>query len=400
MTNLFGVKRDPEQHARQAIRRKKWKQAIAYYESRLAVQDRNYGLWNILGDLHMQNGARLQAAEAWRRALEGYALEGLHENVIGIARKLLRRMPEEDDVHLLVAEAYLGLEYHADCFSALRGYLKLSKRRSENDLRAMFRKLLETPITHAHLLDELKNLWSAAEIEDYELQQQIDAFIAAGLQTVEAHSMARAESAAHREVETPGQESSAVRDVHHDGLLGLSGIDESAGGNNDAEAGSSPWSMDYTAGGESTPYHAGFQTPPPQPAAQSAPGDGKDHYDLGMVYKEMKLWDAAITELEMARADRSLRLRSTIALAECLQESHDLQRALALLEEARAAGDSSPEEALGLSYRLGVIHELLGNLDKALDYFESVFEKNSAMGDVAARVVDLRSHFSNASAGE
>ena len=129
--------------------------------------------WNLLGDLHISNKARGQAVECWRRALEGYALEGLYENVLGIAGKILRRTPDEEEVHLLLAEAYLGLEYHADCLTALRSYLKLSKRRSEPEMRALFKKILESPIHHLHLLEELNSIFKEAAVEDYELARTL-----------------------------------------------------------------------------------------------------------------------------------------------------------------------------------------------------------------------------------
>lgn len=396
---LFGSKHDPEQQARDAIRRKKWRKAIAFYESRLADHDRDYAKWNVLGDLHMHQRSRAQAVEAWRRALEGYALEGLHENVLGIARKLLRRMPEETDVHLVAAEAYLGLDYYADCFAEIRSYLKLAKHRSENDLRAILRKLLEAPIQHSHLLDELKILWEESGIEDIELQQQLEAYLAERQQIAAVHHPASAaeNNASAAEFETPL--AAQKPEQHTDGLLDLNAY-ESAGGGGELDSGEAPWRTAADFADRSTPFGENFDAPPRAEPASASSGEGKDHYDLGMVYKEMRLWDAAIQELEQARSDRGLRLRSSIALAECLQESHDLQRALAILDEARQSGDGNPDEVLGLRYRLGVIHELLGNIAQALEHFEAVHARNPAMGDVEARLKELRGQIDQSTADE
>ena len=175
--NIFSGTKDPERQARLAIRRRKWGQAIAYYEGRLQANERDFALWNLLGDLHMNNGARAQAVEAWRRALEGYALEGLHENVLGIARKVLRRAPQESDVYLLVADACLGLEYQADCLAALRSYLKLTKQRSEADLRALFKKLLDASLRHVHLLEEMGAIYRDSGIDDPELAARVANYI-------------------------------------------------------------------------------------------------------------------------------------------------------------------------------------------------------------------------------
>ena len=44
MKSLFGDKRDPEQQARDAIRRKKWALAIAHYEKKLHENERDFAL--------------------------------------------------------------------------------------------------------------------------------------------------------------------------------------------------------------------------------------------------------------------------------------------------------------------------------------------------------------------
>jgi tetratricopeptide (TPR) repeat protein len=395
MNSLFGDKRDPELQARDAIRRKKWSRAIAYYEQKLRENERDFALWNLLGDLHMSNRARARAAEAWRRALEGFALEGLHENVLGVARKILRRAPEEEDVHLILAEACLGLEYHADCLAALRAYLRLAKHRSEADLRSLFKRIPESGMRHPHLFEELRAIYKESAIEDIELERRLEEFVEAGLRTA-AESRVAFPSAEEREpVETSADVAPAAAEPPtQDGLLILDGLD-SFGDDNGG---------DYVYRGTSEPGRgeSSARAGDADAAAAAEPGDipageGKDHYDLGMVYKEMKLWDAAIAEFEQARRDSSLRARGTLALAECLQESHDLQGALALLESEQQSADSSPQDTLSMRHRLGIIHELLGNLDDALQHFEAVQNANPGYGDVETRISALRGRLTEGS---
>jgi tetratricopeptide (TPR) repeat protein len=121
-----------------------------------------------------------------------------------------------------------------------------------------------------------------------------------------------------------------------------------------------------------------------------APGEGKDHYDLGNVYREMRLWDAAVAEFEQARRDPTLRVRSTLALSECLQEMSNLQGALDLLESESRTMSASPQEQLSLHFQLGVVNELLGNLDEALKHFEDVHRQNSEHAEAEERIEALR----------
>ena len=397
MNSLFGDKRDPELQARDAIRRKKWSRAIAYYEQKLRENERDFALWNLVGDLHMSNHARARAAEAWRRALEGFALEGLHENVLGIARKILRRAPEEEDVHLVMAEACLGLEYHADCLAALRTYLRLAKHRSEADLRSLFKKIPESGLRHAHLLEELRSIYKDSGIEDIELERRVEEFVEAGLKAAPEVRIPLA-AVAQPEPAEPAAEvaASSGETATEDGLLNLDGLESF---------------------GEDDGTDYGYRRPADLPREESCErsgdadlagatergdipsGEGKDHYDLGMVYKEMKLWDAATAEFEQARRDPSLRVQATLALAECLQESHDLQGALTLLESEQQNDDSSPQEKLSVRHQLGIIHELLGNLEDALQHFEAVREVNPGYGDVETRISELRTRLAAGPSG-
>jgi len=387
MGSLFGDKRDPEQEAREAIRRKKWAKAVAHYEKRLQENERDYALWNLLGDLHMNNGARAQTLEAWRRAMEIYSLEGLYENVLGIARKILRRMPEEEDLYLLLADAYLGLEYHADCLAAFRSYLKLSKRRSEPDMRSFFRKILGSAIVHRHLLEELSAIYRESGIEDIELERQVQDYVQLGLQSAPSWSPAVAAETTEQPTEQLEPSSAVPAHDASGGLLGLETME--------------------TFTESPVPDFFGPSRPPEQRRSDGEPvipirseetddaddipaGEGKDHYDLGMVYKEMRLWDAARAEFEEAVRDPALHTRATLALAECLQEQQDSQGALDLLEAALQNGDGSLTERLELAYRSAVIHETLGNLEEALRRLEAVYEQSATFSDVETRIAELR----------
>jgi tetratricopeptide (TPR) repeat protein len=383
MGKLFAEKLDSGQQAREALRRRKWNKAVPYFEKRAQESDRDAGLWNTLGDVYLSAGSRAQAAEAWRRALEIHALEGLHENVLGIARKILRRMPENEDVHLLLAEAYLGLEYHADCLAAVRGYLKAAKQRSEPDLRALLRKIMALPMKHHHLLEELKSIYRDTAIEDIELERQLAEFVAEMEKEIGSRERTTPLIEVNAQRTDGATDEQIVSEAH--GLVGLEGLPslESAGD----DFGTYP-SFRETPDTDAPDFSSDFEVPAAE--KQAPAGESKDHYDLGTVYKEMKLWDAAITEFEQARQDPALRFRATIAFAECLQETHDLQGALELLESERQLTESSPHEHINVLMQIGAIHELLGNLDEALAHYQAVREQNAAYGDVEERIAELR----------
>lgn len=385
MIKWFGEKKNSQQEAREAIQQRKWSRAIAYYEKKVRGE-RDLASWNLLGDLYMNNEAREQAVDAWRHALQGYAAEGLHENVLGIARKILRRVPDEDDVHLLLAESCMEMSYFADCLAAVRNYVRSARKVSESELRAMFKKILTSNMYHPHLLDELREVYEASKVEDIELGRQLDEFILR--QRAHTASQEQAQTAVPKEgeiVETPWQ--TPPKHVG-DGLQLLDVEPDDA----DQPIQHSP---SFGSGAEhdltsSPDYSPRYETVENEDGPTLAPGDGKDHYDLGNVYREMKLWDAAVAEFEQARRDPTLRVRASLALAECLQETNNLQGALDLLESESRVNSASPQEQLNLHFQLGVVNELLGNLDDALKHYQSVHAQNSQHAEAEERIQALQ----------
>ncbi len=87
--------------------------------------------------------------------------------------------------------------------------------------------------------------------------------------------------------------------------------------------------------------HAGLQmegTPPAEPVGAPPPGSsdgapaysrGEDlelHYHLGVGYKEMGLFEYAITEFELASEDPSIRVDCYHLLGKCLEEKGDFEQ--------------------------------------------------------------------------
>lgn len=389
MKQLFGEKNDPDRMAREAIRKNKWIKAIASIEKQLRQNERDFAAWNLLGDLYMNNKATAQAVEAWRRALDGYAMESLHENVIGIGKKILREVPEEEDVLLTMAEAYLDLDYIADCLSMTRTYLRQAKNKSESETRSIIKKILQSPLPYPHLREELRAVYKDSRLEEIELEREIEAVLA---------GQEKEDAKKEEVIEEPEPVDSGEQEIETepeppvtDGLQMLG----------DAEAGSEqttfqtdPFSPNFGAK-EEPQFSEDFETAPADDTVMLAEGEGKDHFDLGMVYREMKLWDAAIAEFREARRDPSMRLQATLALSECCQETHDLQSALELLEAERRNENGNPQDRVDLHFRLGVVNELLGNVEEALKYFEIVKEQNPDYEDAEKRVEALRSRLQN-----
>jgi len=120
--------------------------------------------------------------------------------------------------------------------------------------------------------------------------------------------------------------------------------------------------------------------------------DGKEHYDMGKIYKEMRLWDAAIAEFKTAATDPNWRAKSCIVLAECFKEKGDVALAISQLKWALSAADELKDEsdAYDLHYVLGQIYERGGNLNEAKEEYQAVHRWNPSHKGVEKKLMDLR----------
>lgn len=376
--------KNPDQKARLALRSSKWKAALPFFEEQVHADEQNYAQWNLLGDVQFRSGDTNAASISWLRALEGYAQESLHENVLGIGRKLVKRYPEETGVHRSISEAYLGLEYYADAVSAFRSFVKLAKHASGVDKKSWFRKVMTCEIKQPHLLEELMHLHDECNLEDIELQRELQAYIA----RMQENTDAQETNVEEEEALEPKQEVIEQSfEVSTDGLMTIES-DWSGGDITFMKQDSLSYQPSQsTYEPDNAPSHLEV---PSEFAEEDLPaGQGKDHYDLGVVYAEMKLWDAAITEFQTARRDPSLRSKATIELSQCYKNSNDPHRALRLLEEETAKLDDESEVQGDLNYHMGVLNELLGNTSAACSCFQKVGSDSTHSLDAAQRVARL-----------
>jgi tetratricopeptide (TPR) repeat protein len=375
-------RRPSESRTWDKLRQRKWRKALAELVKVAQVEERNYAIWNVIGDAHFRCGSPRDAVVAWRRAADGYKNESLYENALALTKKILRMVPEETDLYLPLAELHLALGYGADSLATLRTYLRQCPRHSETELRAYFRKVIESNLQHLHLLEEITPLYREAGIQDPQLAMDLEKFVGSrrsvAVETAPMEEMAVEEAVSVEETKSHKEAA--------DGLFSLDSTGEGISVEDEAAFAFSPETPPSPSERKSS-VRSVSET---QPGEALPVGEGRDHYDLGMVYFEMKLWDAAMDEFERARRDESLHFRAGLALAECLLAKGDPRRALELLEKFEKDETQSDEQKLQFELIQGEVHEALGNLTQALQHFETIYENQQTFGNVGESIQHLK----------
>jgi tetratricopeptide (TPR) repeat protein len=129
------------------------------------------------------------------------------------------------------------------------------------------------------------------------------------------------------------------------------------------------------------------------PKAMVAAGgemDLESHRDLGIGYKDMGLFDAAIREFNILMKDPRHEVFALTMIGECHESKGGLADAVAFYKKALNRPAISDDEANALYYQLGSVFQTMGETNEALYFFEKVMKRDAAFRDVRRRVSDLR----------
>lgn len=118
--------------------------------------------------------------------------------------------------------------------------------------------------------------------------------------------------------------------------------------------------------------------------------DTQGHYDLGMSYREMGLFEEAVASFELAAHEPALRVRATEMIGRCMLDRGDFDEAARYLQAAIEMPELNPEAALDLVFQLGLALEAGGRLEEASEEFESIYSEEPSYPDVAQKIRALR----------
>ncbi|MBI4442545.1 MAG: tetratricopeptide repeat protein [Acidobacteria bacterium] len=130
--------------------------------------------------------------------------------------------------------------------------------------------------------------------------------------------------------------------------------------------------------------------------ATAAGEDLETHYNMGVAFKEMALYDEAIGEFQQVhqiavkKKDFSHLIQCCSLLATCFLEKGMPQLAVQWYQTALAAPGLDPESTMALLYEMASAYELAGERQAALKSFMEVYARNIDYRNVAERIRDLQ----------
>lgn len=119
-------------------------------------------------------------------------------------------------------------------------------------------------------------------------------------------------------------------------------------------------------------------------------GDTEAHYNLGIAYKEMGLYDAAIAEFHAASVDPQRRIDCLTLEGVCFRDKGDCTKAEEVFTDALLAQCLTGEEKASLNYELAVLYEKEGREEDAIRLYCQVRADNPEFRDAAKKITLLR----------
>ena len=117
--------------------------------------------------------------------------------------------------------------------------------------------------------------------------------------------------------------------------------------------------------------------------------DTESHYSLGLAYREMGLFDEAISEFIVASHSAGRKIDCLILQGVCFREQGEVSKAVEFLTDILNQPELNENEILGIKYELAVCHEALGETMPAKQLYSEIMTVRSDFSDTAARLSNL-----------
>jgi tetratricopeptide (TPR) repeat protein len=123
---------------------------------------------------------------------------------------------------------------------------------------------------------------------------------------------------------------------------------------------------------------------------QIAADDMESHYNLGIAYREMGLFEDAIGEFDKALKEPSRYVDCQTLKGLCYIDQGEYDQAEAMFREALASAYLEESQKLNLGYELGQLYQQAQRPEEALESYQQVFAQDSRYRDVAERIAQLK----------
>jgi len=303
-------------------------------------------------------------------AAQKYILKGQSKKAIKEYLKLVEANPQDKRLHLKLGDLYLKNEEED---KAIQEYLKVASLYGEEDLNfraiSIYKKILSINPKFIEAFYNIAKLYlkeglGGSAKNYYQSILEIDPNDTEALQALE-------------NIENPQQP--------RGGSVTLSEAEESIPSRYSLEKKSVAETSDFLSPSPKRPTALSLE-----PEISSFDKDAEMHYHLGIAYKEMELFDYAISEFELASSSPTMKFDSYIMLGNCYMEKGDYNKSIEYYKMSSEIQGLSDEKLARLHFNLGVAYEANGMISEAIDTFNLVLKLDHSFTEAEEKIKKLQ----------
>jgi len=386
--------------------------ALQEYEKLLCSEEVDPYDFVLAGDVHLKKGDTTGAVSLYKNAVDAYEKLGLFKNAAAIGKKALRLDPSLSEMYKqlgtmkfregLVTEAldYLKKYYEiklkeGDIDGAITG-LEVACQASPQDvelsekLSTLYERTNKTPNAARELARISGVLRSKGDEEKaaeyYEKALKIDA-AALSMPPMEEDKPEKQSPEetiiehGARPVAEPANPP-AQRQARYTSNMAVP--EEYASGSVFVQDKPRPKVSDVNIGQILKQFRS-------QMESKVGPDDYQCHYDLGISYKLMGLYEEALNEFRMASANDKFRVKSFELAGLCHLEIGENEEALEAFSRALRQRSKEDADYPGLRFNIGLAQQALGKREEALENFREVELHNPDFPGLREKLASLQS---------
>ncbi len=380
-----------EREARAYVARGEWEKAISLYRELLDTKGKDPNIYNLIGDVYARMDDLADALPEYLTAIDLYEKEGLFENGIAVCKKVIRLNPETGEVYFNLALFYAEIGLLNEAKDSLMTYLRLSpgKRRIEKDPQR-YKKLMMLLASDERLKPIIKELYTKIGKKENELDGIF------GFLPPEPEEKPPEAEISHPEIKLqPTEKPSIEKQKLHEEPKSFTESQK-------------PIPKLEPVVAETKPTSQSKPEPFPQPvavdekemeillhaideiSAHNSSEVKKEHYELGIKYKNLGFYDAAIREFQLSTTSNSHRLKALKELGYCFLEKAEPKLAANAFGRAVEEGGKTSEDYIALKYGTGKAYELMRDKENAIISFEEVCLQDINYQDAKKRLNQLK----------
>jgi len=345
MNNKIQIEREARVH----LAKGEWDMAIAAYRSLLNVSGENPNVYNLIGDAYVKMGDLGAAFQEYLRAIRLYTKEGLFENGVAVCKKVLRFKKDEPEIYFRLAELYAKLGLGTDALDALIAYSK--KEHNLNQVKKSIKRyneVISLISKNKKLLPKVKEVLSELGYKPEELDELLE------------NSRGQASALQNtRSVEVYPPQIKETKYVKSE--IKPSG-EKLATEKRKLSSKENMWFLLKVINEIKDALNNSFDV-----------NKEKNHYELGIIYKGLGLYEPAIEELQQATREDDHKLDAFKLLGLCFFENGEPELAINAFTQGLSTKAGNDKDYAELHYWLGRAYELMGNNQKAIKEFEQTY---------------------------